>query len=395
MDGLADILTAIANAKTPLAIFIILAVVLAAIVWQVSKRAALSEKTTQILVIGGYGLVGLLIAAGVATVFLAPGSAPPLPQPQVTDVTISGKVFAGGDQRTGLVGATVHLEPLAYFPEHSVATDANGEFITSFQAKQMVSGVMWVTEDKYNPTSQAFFSIDPANPAPPKQFIDMGAPLQSVATNTPPAVTAPAPQAAATPAPASPPPTGAAPAAATSIAAHYHHLTLNPALAAHTLATPYSMVAAIVLSPKLAVHIPAANPVMDTTSAAAATFKPRTDYDALFAKIETDEVALSNAATAAFDDGQWAQTIRFIKQAQRVSKTGVWKLTYPKLAAAYFLSGQAKLGHDMVAAIETERAKPGNILASTAAQRFFARDAATMPATLTPADRAEIDSALH
>jgi hypothetical protein len=394
MDGLADVLKAITDAKTPLAIFIILAVVLAAIVWQVSKRAALSEKTTQTLVVGGYGLVGLLVAAGLATVLIPLWRVPPPPPPpQSTDVTIAGKVFAGGDQRAGLVDAMVHLEPLADLPEHNATTDANGEFSADFQAMRMVSGVMWVTEDKYNPTSQAFFSIDPANPAPPKQFIDMGEPLTSVATNPPPA-TAPAPQAPNAAAPAPPAPAAATPAAAQPMAAHYHHVAFNPALAAHVIAMPHNAVAAIVLSPKPAQAV-AANTATGTTAPVAATFRPRMNYDALFAKIETDEVALSNAATAAFDDGQWAQAIRFILQAQKVSKTDVWKLTYPKLAAAYFLTGQAKLGHDTVAALRAERARPNSMLASPVAQRYFARDAAAMPATLAPANRAEIDSALH
>src|SRR5262249_33578447 len=151
------------------------------------------------------------------------------------DVTISGKVFAGGDQRAALVGATVHLEPLADLPEHNVTSDANGEFSADFpQVRRPVQGLMWASEDKYSDTKTAFFSIDPANPAPAKQFIDMGAPLPVVAVNTPPE---PAPQtpAAATPAPAAPP-------AAIPMAAHFHHVAFNPALAAHTLAAPHGAI---------------------------------------------------------------------------------------------------------------------------------------------------------
>jgi hypothetical protein len=175
------------------------------------------------------------------------------------------------------------------------------------------------------------------------------------------------------------------------LAAHFKHVVFNHTLAAHALVEPHSAVAAMVMAPKPPAQTVTANP---GTTAMAMTIKPRTDYDALFAKIGNDEAALSNAAVAAFDDGQWAQTIRFIQRAQKVSKTGLWKLTYPKLAAAYFLNGQTKLGEDTVAAIKAERTSPGSILASPVAKAYFA-NAPAMPATLAPANQAEIAGALH
>jgi hypothetical protein len=414
MDGLSDILKAVADANTPLKVLVILAIVIAAIVWQVSKRATLSETTTQTLVLGGYGLVALLIVAAVGTLFLHPhppettiagtrtgtnlgGKKIDGTEKPPAAVTFVGRVYSGGDQRQGVTGAVVHLVPLLPTgPQRDLKTDADGAVTSSFTLDRPLSGFMWASDDGFNPTNQLVFLLDPANSSPPVQFFDLGAPKTVVAANTQPPAAAAAPPAAPATAPppqggsAASPPSSSLPAAAfpshAVLAAAEHAVVPHPGFHVSLAAT--HLMANNLFAPMPHASVVAAAPA---TAPAAQALLMQTNYGAKFASIQTDEAQLCNVAAEAFSAGQYATAIKFILQAQKISKSGLWKLSYPKLAAAYFLTGQTQQGNTVLAQMRTD--SQSGILAGSAARLYIGREIGAMPPSLGDANRTAIRAA--
>jgi hypothetical protein len=82
------------------------------------------------------------------------------------------------------------------------------------------------------------------------------------------------------------------------------------------------------------------------------------DYLSLFAKYQTNELALGNLGEAAFVRGDYGWTIRFLEQARKIQGSKRWMKEYPYLAAAYWLSegNQAKFVATLQAMIDDARA---------------------------------------
>jgi hypothetical protein len=388
MDGLPQILDALANAKTPLAVGGIVAVVAMAVIWKALQSANVSEKTRNTVTLCGFSLAGLVVILGFIGFVLPQTPSPPAPV-EASDVTISGEVIANGDQRAGVAGAIAKIDPLVGgLSQQNVTTDANGEFVAHFKTSQLLLSTIWASDSGYEDSTPQYFYIDPAEPTPPKQFIAIGAQKKiAIASQS---------QAGPSTVPApllnfvQPASSGAAATPDAAVLSD-HRVADNTADHFEAHAGP-KFNYAMGHSPSPAQAGATAQPAQSAPPIATAppAKPPQTDYDALFNRAQGDELALSNAATRAFADGQYAQVIRFAGQARKVSKTGVWKLLYPDLAASYFLTGQTQLGNATLAEMNAQLAADGKtngLLGSAAARASLLHSIDSLNAPLSVGDR--------
>lgn len=63
--------------------------------------------------------------------------------------------------------------------------------------------------------------------------------------------------------------------------------------------------------------------------------------DEQLARLQTDELGLSRAATAYFQAGNYDAAIRFFRKARDIQSSGVWQSEYPYFAASYLLKGDS------------------------------------------------------
>lgn len=123
-------------------------------------------------------------------------------------------------------------------------------------------------------------------------------------------------------------------------------------------------------------------PAVDGSSSSDPLAPVASDYDARFAAIRTDELALARAGEQAFLNGDYEWAIRFLTQARTVQTSRVWQSAYPFLAAAYYKTGDPTRGRQVLAEMHAASRQPYGYLTNATPLGFLLRNLGTAQAAL-------------
>jgi hypothetical protein len=334
MDSFSHFLDLIAQAKTPLAVGGLIAAALVGLLWQIAKNSSIDKDTLKLIVIGAFGLAGLVIILGFIGFMLPPPGPqpqpnPPPPQPVAKNVVVLGTVFGDSADTVGVGQASVTVAPLFDFPLRKVAADANGSFQTEFDDVKGPTPVrIWASASGYKNSPPQTIILDPSAPHAEQRLITL--------------VSADVPTASAQ--------------------------------------TPQVSL----------VSVPASNGTAPTTP-------PPTSWNDVLVASRGNELKLANAASDAFSQGNYKITAQFLTQAKSVSASGLWKSSYPKLAASYYLQGDSANGSKtlgtMVADAKDDIAH-GGYFSTPATLDLLAQDLKDARAAVPAAAQTDFDSAI-
>ena len=169
MDSFSHFLDLIAQAKTPLAIGGLIAAALVGLLWQIAKNTSIGKDTLKLIVIGAFGLAGLVLVLGFIGFMLPPPGPHPQPNPSppppvATAGSVSGTVYSDAGETAGVTGATVMVEPdLANLNRQAAVTDGSGDFHVQFSGggSKKTTAQMWITANGYQQTSRQVVDIVP------------------------------------------------------------------------------------------------------------------------------------------------------------------------------------------------------------------------------------------
>ena len=102
--------------------------------------------------------------------------------------------------------------------------------------------------------------------------------------------------------------------------------------------------------------------------------KPENYGDALRAN-NGDELALARWGTAAFKKGDFDWSIKFLEDANRSQKTGIWKYSAPYLVAAYLNEGEKQKAEILASSLEADLQSGTGYLSYAGRKRFLAEAA--------------------
>lgn len=305
------------------------------------------------------------------------------PTPRPTTASLIGAVTDNNGQN-GLSGASVTVQPLSDLPRTQRSTDTDGNFKFDFNdVPEVVEARIWASAPGHATSSRQTIEIDPAATHHDNWLIDL-LPI-SLPSPPPQPVAAPTGGIASATAPHLPP--------AVFISRAPHPLPAGNFIALHPMNTPATnLLAARAFETLGPIHltIRAIDPKTQTPVTTPA------NWNAFVASLGRNQFKLTNAATDSFGQGHYTATIALVNAAQNVAPTGLWRLSYPDLAASYYLSGDRARGAATLARMLSDAgaAQPkGSILASNASLNDLLESLAADRAKLDPPAQAAFDNA--
>lgn len=292
MDTLKPLLDAVLAAKTPLALAGIVIVIASQLYLQFAKQIkTISHRLAERIARYMFILALIALLMGGAGWIVQIVIGNHPPPPPPTTARVIGTVYAD-DAQTSIPGATVVVEPDWDLPKRSARTDSEGNFSLAYEnVNGLVTGHIWASADGYHTAPPQILALDPSSVHARRYDLN----LHRTAVAPPP-------------------------------------VTVPPTKPAITLRFP----------------------VFANVHAPLQPSAPPANWDVVYRATRTDELTLANSASDAFNQGNYPVTIKFLTQANAVSSSGVWKSKYPKLAAAYFLTGQPEQGRQVLATMESD-----------------------------------------